>query len=153
MLLQKNIRNPKLKIVLAYRKGHNFNHLKQYIRQIAPQAENNSTYQNTRVICPEVLTNDAIDSKDPKKEPGLQLADIITSAVYFSIDTEKQKEFDEPIALPLWKIIAKGKHNERRANEGLSLYPPNAISLLSEQQIEFFHRFGYNSVVSKKTPR
>ena len=131
MLLQKNIRNPKLKIVLAYRKGHNFNHLKQYIRQIARQAENNSTYQNTRVICPEVLTNDTIESKDPKKEPGLQLADIITSAVYFSIDTEKQKEFDEPIALPLWKVIAKGKHNERRANEGLSLYPPNAISLLS----------------------
>lgn len=142
---EKKIKNPKLKIVLSYRKGHNFNHLKQYIRQIARQAENKSTYQKTRVICPEVLANDTIVTKDPKKEPGLQLADIVTSAVYFSIDTDKQKEFNEPIALQLWKVIAKGKHNERRANEGLTLFPPNSIKLLSKKQVEFFHHFGYNS--------
>ena len=97
------------------------------------------------MICPEVLANDTIVTKDPKKEPGLQLADIVTSAVYSSIDTDKQKEFDEPIALQLWKVIAKGKHNERCANEGLTLFPPNSIKLLSKKQVEFFHHFGYNS--------
>jgi hypothetical protein len=51
------------------------------------------------VICPEVLANDTIVTKDPKKEPGLQLADIVT--LYLSIDTDKQKEFNEPIALQL----------------------------------------------------
>jgi len=68
---QKRIINPKLKIVLSYRKGHNFNQLKQYIRQITRQAENKSTYQKTRVICTEVLDNGTIETKDPKKEPGL----------------------------------------------------------------------------------
>ena len=101
------------------------------------------------MICPEVRDNGTIETKEPKKEPGLQLADIVASAVYFSIDTEKQKEFDEPIALQLRKVIAKGKRNKRCANEGLTLVPPNSKKLLSKKQVEFFHHFGYNSEIEK----
>ena len=69
--------------------------------------------------------------------------------MYFSIYTDKQKEFDEPIALQLQKVIAKGKHNKRRANEGLTLVPPNSMKLFSKKQVEFFHHLGYNSEIEK----
>lgn len=85
---RKEIITPLLKVIFSYRKGHSAAHLRLYLNQLKLRAENKTTHWKTRVIHPEVLQRNLIVCEDPKKVLGLQLADILTSAVYFSIDTE-----------------------------------------------------------------
>lgn len=150
---RKEIINPLLKVIFSYRKGHSAAHLKLYLNQLKLQAENETTHLNTRVIHPEVLQKNLIVCEDPKKVPGLQLADILTSAVYFSIDTEKLGKFETPLALLLYKIIAKSNDSGKRANEGITLFHPKADQLISSEQAELFNKFGYEIDLKNKTPR
>ena len=83
----------------------------------------------------------------------MQLADILTSAVYFSIDTEKLGKFETPLALRLYKIIAKSNDSGERANEGITLFHPKADQMISFEQAELFNKFGYEIDLKNKTPR
>lgn len=150
---KKAIVNPLLRVIFSYRKGHSAEHLKLYLNQLKLQAENQTTHLDTRVIRPEVLRRDLIVCEDPNKVPGLQLADILTSAVYFSIDTKKLGKFETPLALRLNKIIAKSNNSGKHANEGITLFHPKAGQLISFEQAKLFNKFGYEIGFKNKTPR
>ncbi len=139
---------PKLRIVMASRRGHHFGAFKAYVKKLAVQALAGTTYQDTRVIASDVLAQDLIERMPAAKEPGLQLADVLVSAFFQSIEQQSPHFKDKP-ALSLRPILARRLDRTAKPakwnHEGVTLYHAgDASRLLTSEQEAFFSSFGYD---------
>jgi Protein of unknown function (DUF3800) len=145
---QNGVKNPVLRIEMANRKGHHFGHLKAYVLQLIRQSEAGTTFLATRVIDGSVLRYNEIDRAAASDVPGLQLADIVVSAVFQAIETRATGY--APLPAKKLKGIFAGKQNFpraafRRSNIGMTFYPASeAIHLIRNEQAAFFEEFGYD---------
>lgn len=142
------IENPILRIVMASRRGHHFGRFKAYIQQKINQATAGTTYLATRDIDPSVLRYTLIDRAPASQLAGLQLADVLVSAFFQSIEQASPHHTDK-VALPLRPLMAERRtasgRKVRRDGEGVTFFPPlQAVHLLTPEQAKFFEHFGYD---------
>lgn len=142
------IRDPVLRIVMASRKGHHFGQLKAYIAQLMNQALAGTTFLNTREVKEKVLRWNLIERASASQVPGLQLADVLVSAFFQSIERASPHYGDKP-AHDLLRLMAKRSPRAGIArsceNEGVTFYPATRVAkLLTEEQCAFFEHFGYD---------
>lgn len=142
------IDDPKIRLVLASRKGHHFGHFKAYVYQLINQARANTTHLKTKEIKPDLLSYNMIERAPASSLAGLQLADALVSSVFQSIEQCSPGYEDRP-AKALRGIFASKKlygHGRSRKDDfGLTVYPQaKAATLLSDQQEDFFQFFGYD---------
>lgn len=144
----KGIAAPKLKILMATRRGHHFGHFKAYVLQLKRQAQSRKTFLDTREVRPDVLDYDLIDRMPASKSSGLQLADVVVSSVFQSIEQLSKGYRGQP-AKHLKSIVAGKRYRPSgklyRRNEGLTLFHTSkAPKLLSTEQAQFFQHFGFD---------
>ncbi|MDR0808271.1 MAG: DUF3800 domain-containing protein [Gemmobacter sp.] len=142
------IRDPVLRIVMASRKGHHFGRFKAYLAQLMYQAVAGTTYLNTRTIRAEVLRWNKIDRAAASQVSGLQLADVLVSAFFQSIE-RVSPHYDDKVARCLLPLMAEQAARPgvsvSRANEGVTFYPAVKVArLLTAEQSSFFAQFGYD---------
>lgn len=146
--------SPVLKIVMASRKGHHFGHFKDYVKKLLQQAQEGSTYLDTKLIKHEVLRVDQIERAPASALAGLQLADTVVSSTFQSIERASPYYADHP-ALELKRIVAKKQHHPRypakSSNVGMTLFPASKVlDLLTDEQWDFFSEFGYDRAFLRK---
>ena len=144
---EKSISTPKIKVILASRRGHHFGHFKAYMLQLIRQATAKTTYLNTREIDPNLFQYDLIERCPASSLAGLQLADAVVSATFQSIEQSSPHYRDHP-ALLLSKIVAGRKSwkfgPSFKSNIGMTVFPyQNSSHFLSQEQKQFFSAFGY----------
>lgn len=142
------IRDPVLRIVMASRKGHHFGQFKAYIAQLMNQAVAGTTFLNTREIKAGVLRWNQIERATASQVPGLQLADVLVSAFFQSIE-RASPHYGDTVARCLLPLMAERPARRgvptSRANEGVTFYPATRVAkLLTEDQSAFFAHFGYD---------
>lgn len=142
------IERPILRIVMASRKGHHFGQFKAYMQQKINQATAGTTYLATRDIDPAVLRYNLIDRATASKLPGLQLADVLVSAFFQSIE-QTSPHYADKVALQLFPLMAERKttsgRKRRKDGEGVTFFPPmEAVHFLTPEQSAFFEHFGYD---------
>lgn len=142
------IENPKLRIVMASRRGHHFGHFKAYVLQLINQATAGTTYLDTREIDASVLNWNLIDRAPASQLAGLQLADVLVSAFAQSIE-RASPHYADKVAMHLRPLMAEKKvprwRPASKANEGVTFYPATqAVHLLTPEQAVFFEHFGYD---------
>lgn len=153
------IGNPLLRIVMASRRGHHFGRFKAYLQQKINQATAGTTYLATRDIEPSVLRYSLIDRAPASQLAGLQLADVLVSAFFQSIE-RASPHYTDKVALSLRPLMAERKtasgRSTRRDGEGVTFFPPlQAVHLLTPEQAAFFEHFGYDMALltSRKAQR
>ncbi|MGV6838631.1 MAG: DUF3800 domain-containing protein [Planktomarina sp.] len=123
---KKQITNPKIRIVMASRRGHHFGHFKAYVLQLTRQATGHSTLLNKREINPSVLDSSIIQRAPASQYAGLQMADVITSAIFQALE-QSGKHQDTTPAKALMPIFAKETRGKRHIayhrDFGLTLIP------------------------------
>ncbi|MFE3837831.1 DUF3800 domain-containing protein [Pseudogemmobacter sonorensis] len=142
------VENPVLRIVMASRRGHHFGHFKAYVLQLINQATAGTTYLAPRVIDASVLRYNLIDRAPASQLAGLQLADVMVSAFFQSIEQRSPHHADK-VALHLRPLMAEKKVPRGRpaskANEGVTFFPDKqVVHLLTPEQSAFFAHFGYD---------
>ena len=142
------IENPVLRIVMASRKGHHFGQFKAYVLKLINQATGGTTYLDTREIDASVLRYNLIERAPVSQMAGLQLADVMVSAFFQSIE-QASPNYADKVALHLWPLMAERKAQFSRrltkSNEGVTFYPDRqAVHFLTDEQAEFFEHFGYD---------
>ncbi|RHZ90446.1 DUF3800 domain-containing protein [Cereibacter sphaeroides] len=145
---KKGIEKPILRIMMDRRKGHHFHSFTAYVEQLIRQAIAGTTYLSTRQIDPSILRRTDISNPSAHQEAGLQLADVLVSAFFQSIE-QSAPGYSEQAALSLRPLMAPRRHRLGRAvgwnNEGVTLYPaPRAAHLITPRQAKFFEGFGYD---------
>lgn len=143
------IEKPVLRIVMASRRGHHFGAFKAYVLKLINQATAGTTYLDTRQIVADVLRYNLIDRAPASHLAGLQLADVLVSAFFQSIE-QASPHYADKVALPLRPLMAERKtvrgRATSRAGEGVTFYPPlQAVHLLTPEQAAFFEHFGYDT--------
>lgn len=145
---EKNIAKPKLRIVMASRRGHHFGHFKAYVLQLIHQATAGSTFLDTRVVEHSVLSYNLIERCSASSHPGLQLADAVVSSVFQSIEQNSPHYGERPAELLRCVIAGKSRWSGGplfRNNMGLTIYPAKkAANMISEDQKKFFANFDYD---------
>lgn len=144
----KKISNPKLKIVMASRKGHHFGHFKDYVRKLCNQGKMGITYLDVKTIKHEVLDEKLIERIPARDSSGIQLADCVVSAVFQSIE-QLNPNFEYKTAVLLKGIFARKPSYQngpvKARNFGITLYPDAKLpEILTDQLWEFFEGFGYS---------
>lgn len=145
---REGILNPKVKIIMASRKGHHFGHFKAYVLQLIRQATAKTTYLKAKEIDPDIFQYDLIDRFPASTLAGLQLADAVVSATFQSIEQSSPHYKDKP-ALRLNAIFA-GKQRWSggpafKNNLGMTVFPTKGSPVfLTEDQKSFFSNFGYD---------
>lgn len=139
---------PLLRIVMASRKGHHFGQFKAYVLQLINQATAGTTYLPTRQIVPDVLRYSLIERATASQCSGLQLADVLVSAFFQSLEQASPHHADK-VAMHLRPLMAERKtantRRKRSDDEGVTLFPAGkAAHLLSREQSNFFEHFGYD---------
>lgn len=141
------IESPVLRIVMASRRGHHFGRFKAYIQQKINQATAGTTWLDTRDIDPSVLRYSLIDRAPASQLAGLQLADVLVSAFFQSIEQASPHHADK-VARALRPLMAErrtAKARIRRDGEGVTFFPPlQAVHLLTPAQAAFFEHFGHD---------
>lgn len=140
--------DPILRVVMASRKGHHFGQCKAYLAQLMNQAVAGTTFLNTREIKADVLRWNEIDRATGSQVAGLQLADVLVSAFFQSIE-RASRHYGDKVArclLPLMaERVARPGGQTSRANEGVTFYPATRVAkLLTNEQSAFFAHFGYD---------
>lgn len=143
----------KIRIVMASRKGHHFGHFKAYVYQLINQAKSNRTFLNTREIKADHLSYSLIERAPASTMAGLQLADVVVSSVFQSIERASPNFTDKP-AKRLRRLFAarksKNGRNSRRNGFGLTFYPKEAALRIDTEQEAFFKFFDYDFVWLRK---
>lgn len=141
------IESPILRIVMASRRGHHFGRFKAYIQQKINQATAGTTWLDTRDIDPSVLRYTLINREPASRLAGLQLADVLVSAFFQSIE-QASPHHDDRVARALRPLMAErrtAKGRIRRDGEGVTFFPDRkAVHLLTPDQAAFFEHFGYD---------
>ncbi|WP_282602980.1 DUF3800 domain-containing protein [Paracoccus sp. PARArs4] len=142
------IKKPVLRIVMASRRGHHFGQFKAYVQQLINQATAGTTYLSTRQIVAEVLRYNLIELAHAPTQPGLQLADVLVSAFFQSIEQASPHHADK-VAMHLRPLMAERRtasgRQTRRDGEGVTFFPDRrAVHLLTADQTKFFEHFGYD---------
>ncbi|MCX7566815.1 DUF3800 domain-containing protein [Sulfitobacter sp. F26169L] len=145
---KQGIPDPKIKIVMASRRGHHFGHFKAYVLQLIRQAMAKTTFLNAKEINPQLFAYSLIARFPASSLAGLQLADAVVSATFQSIERSSPNYHDKPARL-LRKIIAGKRRWPNgpilRNNVGLTVFPvKNSHRYLDEDQKAFFSEFGYD---------
>lgn len=130
-----------LRVVFSQRGGHSYGQTKAYWELLKRQAAGGTTLLNKREIRHQVLRYDLVSDVPHEQNAGLQLADIVASAFYQSVETSGRR-WETRHAKALAPIMAKERNVV--ADFGLALQPtnPNELSLSADQKIIFKH-FGY----------
>ena len=145
---RKQIEKPILRIMMDRRKGHHFYAFKAYVEQLIRQAIAGTTFLPTRQINPHVMRSTQISNPSAREVSGIQLADVLVSALFGSIE-QAATGYGEAAALALRPLMAPRKPRPRTPtgwnNEGVTLYPaPQSAHLITPQQAAFFEGFGYD---------
>lgn len=145
---QHGIEKPVLRIVMASRKGHHFGQFKAHVRKLIDQAKVGMTYLATREIDASVLRYNLIERAPASQMAGLQLADVMVSAFFQSIE-QTSPNYADKVARHLLPLMAERKTQFSRrlnkSNEGVTFYPDwQAVHLLIEEPAAFFEHFGYD---------
>lgn len=135
-----------LKVIFSHKGGHRYGQMKAYLELLKLQAVANSTILKARQIRPQYIRFNLIEYHPHFRFAGLQLADVVASAVYQGVDTSSRNWSCKP-AKALAPIIAGEELQKRpskvRADYGLTLIPrPEAAQLPIAQQT-LFKDFGY----------
>ena len=146
--VRKGIEKPILRIMMDRRKGHHFYAFTAYVEQLIRQAIAGTTYLSTRQINPHVMRRTQISNPSAREVSGVQLADVLVSAFFGSIEQTAQG-YGEQTALNLRPLMATRKSRPGRSvgwnNEGVTLYPATqAAHLITPEQAGFFESFGYD---------
>ncbi|MEO0344348.1 MAG: DUF3800 domain-containing protein [Pseudomonadota bacterium] len=145
---QAKIEQPKLKIIMANRKGHGFGHFKAYVHQITNQAKAGTTHLDTRIIEPNVLSYNLVERAPMSSLSGLQLADILVSSTFQSIEQTSPTYGLAPVK-KMKKIFAGqerwGGSPLFKNGLGLTVYPAvEAAETMTKHQKEIFEYFDYD---------
>lgn len=146
---QRGIEQPKLRIVLASRRGHHFGQFKAYLMaKLVPQAIGGTTFQDKRVLEPNVISRDLIERLPASQEPGLQLADTLVSAFFQSLE-QASPHYQHKTAKSLRHLMARRRPRYPSQttfwnNEGVTLYHPSAAKILTPDQRDLLEFFGYD---------
>lgn len=133
-----------LRVVFSQRGGHSYGQTKAYWEILKNQATGGTTLLNKREIRHQVLRFNLVDYVPHLQNAGLQLADIVASAFFQSVETSGRK-WETRHAKVLAPILAKERNVV--ADFGLALQPTNPNDLsLSEDQKEIFRHYGYTSL-------
>ncbi len=142
------VEQPLLRIIMASRRGHHFGHFKAYVLQLIRQAKAESTFLNTREVDPDILKYSLIERMPASQHPGLQLADIVVSSVFQSIEQSSPAYSEKPAEFLRSIIAGKPRWKDGRSfknNVGLTIYPANqAMDLINKDQEAFFTKFDYD---------
>lgn len=133
-----------LRVVFSQRGGHSYPQTKAYWEILKNQAAGGTTLLNKREIRHQVLRFNLVDYVPHEQNAGLQLADIVASAFYQSVETSARRWTTKHAKL-LEPILAKERNVV--ADFGLALQPTNPNDLrLSKDQKEIFKHFGYTTL-------
>lgn len=143
------IEKPVLRIVMASRRGHHFGAFKAYVLKLINQAKAGTTYLDTRQIEADVLRYNLIERAPASQLAGLQLADVLVSAFFQSIERASPHHADK-VAKHLRPLMAERKvargRKVIRAGAGVTFFPERqAVHLLTPEQSAFFEYFGYDT--------
>lgn len=143
------IEEPVLRIVMASRRGHHFGAFKAYVLKLINQATAGTTYLDTRQIEADVLRYNLIERAPASRLAGLQLADVMVSAFFQSIE-RASPHYADKVAQHLRPLMAERKTSSGRkvirAGAGVTFYPDRqAVHLLTPEQAAFFEQFGYDT--------
>ncbi|WP_338469231.1 DUF3800 domain-containing protein [Roseobacter fucihabitans] len=141
----KHYKEPRpLKVVFSARGGHSYGQTKAYWEILKRQAAGGTTVLNKREIRHQVLRFNLIDYLPHQQNAGLQIADIIASAFYQSVETSTLK-WEPRHAKMLQPIMAKERNVV--ADFGLALQPTNPRDInLTEDQKAIFRYYGYTAL-------
>lgn len=130
-----------IKIVFSHRGGHRYGQMKAYFALLKRQALTGSTFLAKRIIRPELFRWGLVDYVPHYQLAGLQLADVVASAVYQGLDTHSAAWSCDPVRA-LRPIFAQEPCSPPSfADFGMTLIPRAAP--LDEQQRTIFQEFGY----------
>ena len=133
-----------LRVVFSQRGGHSYGQTKAYWEILKRQAAGRTTLLNKREVRHQVLRFNLVDYVPHEQNAGLQLADIVASAFFQSVETSG-RNFDTRHAKQLGPIMAKERNVV--ADFGLALQPTNPRDLkLSVGQKEIFRHYGYTTL-------
>lgn len=148
-----------MRIVLSSRRGHHFGQFKAYVQQLIHQATAGTTYLDQGKIVPEVLRYNLIELAYAPTQSGLQLADLVASAFFQSIE-RASPHYADKVAQTLRPLMAERKTASGRITKrdgvGVTFFPPlQAVHLLTPEQAAFFEYFGYDTgwLKSRKSQR
>ncbi len=141
----KHFRQPRpLRVVFSQRGGHSYGQTKAYWEILKRQAAGGTTLLNKREVRHQVLRFNLVDYVPHEQNAGLQLADIVASAFFQSVETSGRR-FEVRHAKLLEPIMAKERNVV--ADFGLALQPTNPRDLqLTDDQKLIFRHYGYTTL-------
>lgn len=136
-----------MRIELASRGGLSLARMKVYLwDKLRRQSQAGTTYLKRGEISWDVINPNEVAVFQAKRRAGLQLADIVASAFGQAMERKADGRVILDYASALRPIVAKPVNRNSTANYGIKLMPdpPTFWEVgLSQEQVEFFMRFGF----------
>lgn len=126
------IQSPKLKVCFSRRRSTNYDDMRKYLYKLRNGDER---MPPTRTIDWNVFDPDSFIVENHSKRAGLQIADIVTSAVGRALEPNKYGDIEPRYALLLRPRFLR--RNKKILGEGLTLLPPPWENPLTEEQRSF----------------
>lgn len=130
--------NPQLKLVFSRRGGTDYQSIKNYLELMRDGREK---LQPVRSIDWAVLNPENIAVESHGKWAGLQIADVMTSAIFTALEPNYYGNYEHRYALELRNKLIKSRGSmwskSSALNCGLTLIPPYARNPLDDEQKRF----------------
>lgn len=126
-------------IVFASR-GHDWEHFFKYVDKLSMQKKTGTLYLKGPGLASELLDRSNWTVEQAAENAGLQLADVVASAFYQSVNVASPVHDIEP-ATTLRPIIST--RDGIAANVGVTLFPLPAQATVPEESRPIFERYGY----------
>lgn len=131
-----------VRTVFSERGGHDYAHLKDYLRKLDLQALNGGTVLKARQIVPGMIPVDHCHVRPHDSSAGLQLADIAASALFQAAEASSSRHSIEA-AQCLRDRSAREKKGATPAGYGLMLMPLPHQGAIPETSRPIFEHYGY----------
>jgi len=125
--------NAKLKVIFSRRGGTDYQSMKEYLLLIK---EGRELIKHGRSAYWDVLDIESIKVENHSKWAGLQIADVVTSAVFCAVEPNYYGNCEPRYALELADRF--GTNNNHIIDNGITPIPPLSKNPLNQQQREFF---------------
>jgi Protein of unknown function (DUF3800) len=130
-----------LRVVLAERGGHDYDHLFAYIDKLKMQAESGTLLLKGKGLHPALLDRAEWSVRPMAPWAGLQLADVIASSFYQAANSASPSHDVAP-AQTLAPIVAKGDDG-RAADFGVTVWPLPHQAPIPDEAKAIFRFYGY----------
>lgn len=136
-----------MRIELGARGGVSLPRIKVYLRhKLRRQSMAGTLYIKRGDIAWDVINIDHMGVFQARNRAGIQLADVVASALRQAVDLKPDGSIDTSYAAALRPVVARDRRQGKVADFGLKLMPspPDLWQIgLTEAQVSFFESYGY----------